>query len=134
MADDDKPRVFLSHSRSEGPFVREVANELQRRGMDARSVTDEQGGDRVEYLPRNVFDSAECVVVFMGAADEPANVYFEIGAALGASKPIVPVYLSEQARGSAPGVVSKLDGIDAHDLKPDQVAEELAHAIGGARH
>jgi hypothetical protein len=130
MADQ---HVFLSYSHDELPFVRSVASELRKRGVDAgfetrESVVGEALWERFTELLR----SSSALVVFIGKTPDSPWMNFEIGAAMGQSKPVVPVFLSRHARQFAPPAVKGLQGIDASNLKPEQVAEEVADVIARA--
>jgi hypothetical protein len=123
-------RVFLSYSHDDQEFVGSVASALRSRGVDA--WFDEQalqpGEDFLSHL-RDSLQAARLVVVFVGRRFDSPWVNFEIGAALGQSKTVLPVFLSHHARESAPPVVTSLHGIEAFDQTPQQVAETIAKAI-----
>jgi hypothetical protein len=79
---------------------------------------------------------AECrvvVIVFVSAtALRSPSINFEIGAAVGGDKKVVPVFLTEAARRDALALLSAVQGIDAHDLKPNEVAAQIADAVAAA--
>lgn len=126
-------RIFLSHTQGETPFVRAVAEALSARGVDTGTDRGsiEAGTDWEENLSQGLASSS-AVVVFLGDSTNSAWMNFEIGAAVGTSKPVVPVFLTHAARESAPGVVARLQGIEAQNLKPDEVAEKIANAVNPA--
>jgi hypothetical protein len=131
MTDTNSTRIFLSHTYDQRPFVREVADELRRRGFDPGAETAElKAGQEVQEQLSQALASSTMFVVFIGKSVDSPWMNFEIGAALGGSKPLLPVFLTEGGRQSAPSVVSKLKGIEAYDLKPDEVAEQIAAAVG----
>jgi hypothetical protein len=76
--------------------------------------------------------ASDVVVVFLGAGDDSPWRNFEIGAAVGGGKRVVPVYVTEGAIRTAPETLMMFEGIDAHDKKPEQVATEIVRAIGVA--
>lgn len=126
-------RIFLSHAESDSPFVHAVAAELRQRGveawLDAESIeSGERFSDQVEAALR----SASVVVAFFGDSSASPWLNFEIGAALGASKPVLPVFLSSAGRNEAPPQLQSLVSIDASDLKPDEVAEGIAETLATA--
>lgn len=123
-------RIFLSYSSDEVPFVRSVAAELRKRGVDPG--VDKSGaepGDLVSSHFYETLQSSSVLVVFVGRSVGSPWTNFEIGAAIGQSKPVLPVFLSHQAREAAPPVVRTLEGIDASNLKPNEVADQIASAI-----
>ena len=121
-------RILISHTSDQTPFAHAVAEELRRRGLDPGSDVD--AASRVNEWIEGL-RSSEVFVVFIGDSVNSPSLNFEIGAAVGGAKHVVPVYLTESARRDAPGVVSQLAGIDAHDLKPDQVAQRIEAAVAG---
>lgn len=123
-------RIFLSYSHDEAPFVRSVAAELTRLGLDARLNHEEADvgepfADRIQEALR----SSSVIVAFLGRALDSPWLNFEIGAALGASKTVLPVFLTAGARVAAPPPVRGFIGIDASNLKPDEVAEEISEHL-----
>jgi hypothetical protein len=123
-------RIFLSYSHDEEPFVRSVAAELARRGLDAKlNHEDIDVGESVTDRIQEALRSSSVLVAFLGPALDSPWLNFEIGAALGASKTVLPVFLTTGAREAAPPPVREFSGIDAANLKPDEVAEEIAAAL-----
>lgn len=123
-------RIFLSYTRDEAPFVRLVAAELTRRGLDARLnheelVVGESVTDRIQEALR----SSSVLIAFLGPALDSPWLNFEIGAALGAAKTILPVFLTAGAREAAPPPIREFTGINASNLKPDEVAEEISEHL-----
>lgn len=128
---DESRRVFLSHTREEQPYVRAVAEELVRHGVDPWSFADQPAaGATVQERVEDALRSSRVVVVFLTrAALASPSLNFEIGAAVGADKPLIPVFLSMAARRAAPRIVLQNAGIEAFDLKPEEVAEQIATAL-----
>jgi TIR domain len=126
-------RIFLSYTDDETPFVRSVAAELVRRGIDARlDIEGLHVGREVSDQLQDALRSSSVLVAFLGRTTDSPWLNFEIGAALGEAKTVLPVFLSSQARESAPPVVRGFHGIDAYDMKPAEVAEGIAGAIAAA--
>jgi hypothetical protein len=59
-------------------------------------------------------------------------VNFELGAAMGQGKNVLPVYLSERARRRSPSLLSDVQGITATDLRPREVASRVAEVVKAA--
>jgi TIR domain len=132
MLDDAK--VFLSYSRDEVPFVRAVADELELRGVDASLAESrlEPAAAFHESLDE-MLGAAKLMILFVSNASlESSWINFEIGAAVGRGKPVLPVFLTETARLAAPSVISGRSGIEAYRLKPDEVAEQILDAVKAA--
>jgi hypothetical protein len=56
-------------------------------------------------------------------------VNFEIGAALGSHKKMLPVFLSKRTRRKAYALLRHLKGILAEGLTPKDIADKVAQAI-----
>jgi TIR domain len=122
-------RIFFSHKLDAMPFVSEVAAELRRRGLNpwiAREQLD-LDDDWHEQLSVALAES-DTFVVFVGPDTRSPWTYFEIGAAVGRAKRLLPVYLTNDVT-NAPPVLARVAGIQAYDLTPDQVAERIAQAV-----
>jgi TIR domain len=126
-------RIFLSYSHDEAPFVRSVAAGLARRGLDAGLNHEEPNvGEPFVDRIQEALRSSSVLVAFFGRALDSPWLNFEIGAALGASKTVLPVFLTTSAREAAPPPVREFSGIDASNLKPDEVAEEISEYLAAA--
>lgn len=125
-------RIFLSYAYDELPFVRSVAGELRKRGVDTGFETREIGPtDLLSEQLGDALRSSSALVVFIGGSADSPWMNFEIGAALEQSKTVLPVFLSQEAREAAPSLIREFHGIDASHLKPDEVAVEIADVIAG---
>ena len=122
--------IFLSYTADEGPFVRSVAAELRRRGIDLSEGSDADVGSRWSEQLQDTMRSASIVVVFLGRAIDSPWINFEIGAAIGQSKIVLPVFLSHDAQDA--GVARHFSGIDASNLKPVEVADQISAVLGVA--
>jgi TIR domain-containing protein len=74
--------------------------------------------------------AATCYVVLISedALSSP-NVNFEIGAALGSHKKLLPVFLSKRAKRKALALLKRRRGILAEGLSPNDIADRVAQAI-----
>jgi hypothetical protein len=126
------PRIFLSYSREEVPFVRSVAAELRARGVDAGWMEEANPDELFSDQLGDSLRTSSLLVVFIGKTVDSPWMNFEIGAAVGSSKVVLPVFLTREAKSLAPAIVSGLESIDASDLKPDQVAEQIANVVSAA--
>jgi hypothetical protein len=126
---DSEHRIFFSHDARAKPFVSRVAAELRRRGIDPW-IADERldpGQDWEEQLS-DALASSDALVVFIDRGANSPNTYFEIGAAVGGSKRVVPVYLTDDTS-AASSFLSEMAGISASSLTPDEVASRIADAV-----
>src|SRR5687767_15451286 len=87
-----KPRVFLSFALEDRLMAAEVARVLSSSGIRVVSMGDaETGNEYTDSVRRALGSSAAVVAVLSGISkrrDIPASILFEIGAAVGAGKPI----------------------------------------------
>jgi hypothetical protein len=116
-----QPQVFLSFSLSDRQFASTVADELQRAGLSVVRMSDLGAGDEYTEEVRGALRRSAAVVVALPEVssrhDVPASVLFEIGAAVGAEKPIYVIVdrPSTKLPFGAPGLqvlpLSRLDEI-----------------------
>jgi nucleoside 2-deoxyribosyltransferase len=90
-----KPQVFLTYALADREFADEVTRELALSGLNCVSMNEfSADGEYTEAIRKAVRQSAAVVAILSGVSrrhDVPANVLFEIGAAIGARKPIYVV-------------------------------------------
>jgi predicted nucleotide-binding protein len=88
----DKPTVFISHSFSDENWVREFANSLQQRGLSVWS--DEPvplGQSWTEAIEKGLRESNFIVLLVTADSLRSPNLFFELGAAMGMGKQLIPV-------------------------------------------
>jgi len=123
-------RIYLSYSSDDRPFVRAVADELRMHGVDAWfDESDIASGDHWQHAQADALRSAKVVAIFIGKRTQTPWMNFEIGAAVGGEKRVVPIYLESTQEGLPP-VLAHFMAIDAHALKPAQVADQIAEVVG----
>lgn len=122
--------IFFSYTADEGPFVRSVAAELRRRGVDLSESSEAEGGSGWSEQLQDAMQAASVVVVFLGRTVDSPWINFEIGAAIGQSKHVLPVFLSHGAQDA--DVARHFSGIDASNLKPVEVADQITELLGVA--
>jgi predicted nucleotide-binding protein len=89
----DKPSVFISHSFSDESWVRQFANSLQERGLkvwfDAHEVP--WGQSLTEAVEKGLRESSVIVCLITPDSLRRPNLFFELGAAIGMGKALIPV-------------------------------------------
>src|SRR5438552_17659079 len=100
----DQFSVFLSFPVADRAFAEQVASALRDSGLEVVSTHDvEPGGDYTNDVRRALAGSKAVVVALTNISKRqeiPASVLFEVGAAVGADKPIFIVL--DQASASLP--------------------------------
>lgn len=90
-----QPQVFLSFALSDRQFASQVADELERAGVAVVRMSDLGPGGEYTAEVRDALRRSAAVVVALTDVsprhEVPASVLFEIGAAVGAEKPIYVV-------------------------------------------
>ncbi len=122
--------VFIAHSTSESVLARRLSRALAHRGIrvagpEKMSLTAEVARQLEEALR-----GAECYIVLVSEeALVSPDVNFEIGAALGGDKKLLPVYLSKRARRKAHPPLKRFRGIMAEGLAANEIADKIARLM-----
>jgi ABC-type branched-subunit amino acid transport system substrate-binding protein len=89
----NRPTVFISHSFSDEGWTREFANSLQQRGvkvwLDSNAI--HAGHSLTEAIEKGLRESNVIALLVTPDTITRPNLFFEIGAALGMGKPLIPV-------------------------------------------
>lgn len=127
------PDIFISYRSDSNSFARAVDHELRRQGVSTSGGGDDRPDMGVSWVDAaaDALDAADALVVIVGDSTSPWQ-YFEIGAAVGSRKRVIPVYLTESAVDSVPSFLMGVRGIEAHDRTPHEVAEEIVRSLGVA--
>ncbi len=90
-----RPRLFLSYARSDSRFGEFLENELKRRGYSIwKDTTDLLPGDDWRRVINEAMDASTHFIVLLSPRSiERPEVNRELGAALHARKPIIPILL-----------------------------------------
>jgi len=124
-----KFNIFISHSRQDREWTRQLTTALRGRGLsvwldeDQIKPGEEWGRKILEGLQKS---SHVVFLVGRGAAGSNA-VALELGMALAAGKRIIPVIDTGVARDDIPGPIRRRQYLKRGD--PKTVAEEIADAI-----
>lgn len=123
------PKVFISYSHSDSEWARELADSIAHMGLSVWfDQTDIKPGQHLaEELEKGLRTSDAVVFLIDPQTLGSANLFFEMGAAVGMNKTIIPVVPA---------------GFDIHELplplrrirylirtSPEQTGKELAAAI-----
>ena len=125
----DKPRVFISHSTVDADWARSFAQALKQRGVAVWfDEFDVHPGDSLrEALECGLRDSDVFVALFDPEYTAKPTLYFELGAAIGMGKKVVPIVPKGLDPGNLPLDV-RLRRYLVRD-SPEHTAEELSNAL-----
>lgn len=87
------PKVFISHSVSDSAWAREFANSLQQRGLRVSfdASANPSGHSWKEAVEKGLRESNVIVLLVTPDTIKRPNLFFEIGAAMGMGKRLIPV-------------------------------------------
>ncbi len=121
--------VFLSHSTAASDWSRRFAHQLRDRGL--RVFYDEESvrpGALVEDAVRNGLRNSEAVVVVLDPSSSSSHwTAFELGAALGMGKAIVPIVSSKVPLDAVPPPLKTLQHVAM--ASPDEAAEQVVRIL-----
>jgi hypothetical protein len=126
------PRVFISYSQPDADWARAFAQALKERGIAVWfAESDIRPGESVRDAIEAALRESDVIVALVdpGHPSKP-NLFFELGAAIGMGKKVVPIVPRSADVGHLP-----------FDLRlrrylfretPEETAEELSHALSAA--
>lgn len=127
-----KRRVFISHSAQDADWARSFAQSLKERGVNVWfDEFDVQPGESLREAVEAGLRNSDVIVTLLGA--EPpsrANVFFELGAAIGMGKKVVPIVSRD--------IDPRLVPLDLRRRRylvrdtPEQTAEEFSNTLQAA--
>lgn len=125
--------IFLSYPREEREWVRRLADALAEHGLRAWYAEAEimPGELWAEGLEEGLRSSTYFVSVVTPESAQSNWAAWELGAALGLHKPIIPIVAADVPFEVIPDPVKRRRYIPKTD--PAAVAEEIAHSIAGKR-
>ncbi len=128
----DKPKVFISYSRPDADWARSFAEALMKLGLNVWFDEFEiQPGESLrDGLESGLRESDVFVVLIDPNYPSKPNVFFELGAAIGMGKKLVPIVPKEVEISSLP-LELRLRKFLVKD-SPEETAEELSHALTAA--
>lgn len=126
-------RVFISHSADDTTFARELARELSELGFQATEWEPPSGPKVEEALHEAIAKASAYIVLISDHALQSPWLHFELGAAMASRRTLVPVYLADKEHVPVPFSLSSVQGIRAVALRPEEVAEQVAKALGHAK-
>ena len=123
------PKVFISYSQSDREWARKFAEAVLSCGIEIWFDQFElKPGDHLQLKIEEGFRKSDVVVLLVQPenANQP-NLFFEIGAALGMDKKIIPVVPEEFEYKKFPSFLQRIQSLVRKS--PEETAEELATAL-----
>ena len=125
----DKPKVFISHSSLDADWARSFAKALQQRGVNVWfDEFDVQPGESLRDALESGLRGSDVFVALVDS-DYPAKpaLYFELGAAIGMGKRVVPIVPKGMDPSNLPLDVRLRRYLVRES--PEHTAEELSNAL-----
>ena len=128
----EKGRVFISHSANDSDWARSFAQALKARGIsvwfDESDVA--PGEARRDALETGLRNSDVLVALLDADSSSKPNLFFELGAAIGMGKQVVPVV----PQGVDPSSLPLNVRVRPYLIRdtPEQTAEELTQTLQAA--
>lgn len=122
-------RVFLSYSRRDADWARSFATALKERGVSVWfDEFDVQPGESLRDALESALRNSDVLVPLLDADNvaRPA-VFFELGAAIGLGKTVVPIVPKELDPSSLPFDLRLRRYLVRES--PEQTAKELSHTL-----
>lgn len=124
--------VFLSYARGDEPVARELTASLgQEQLMGWMDQTDIAAGEAIACKVKESLREASVIVVLLSERSLRNQwVQFEIGAAIGMNKPIIPILIGQPGiEPSLPQWLERTMCVDARGRPMEEVAKKVARAL-----
>lgn len=132
MADRNRPSVFISYSAKDRPWVAEFTSALREAGVEALfDVAEVRPGEPwQEHLESALRTSKTLVLILTPTSVASPWTLFELGAAIGDHKRIIPVMAADLDPGEIPQVLRRYQFLTEPSPREAgrRVAETLAEA------
>lgn len=127
-----KRKVFISHSTTDADWVRSFAQALKERGVTVWfDEFDVQPGESWSDAIEAGLRGSDVLVALVDAeSSSRPNLFFELGAAIGMGKRVVPIVPKDMDPGALPLDV-RLRRYLVRET-PEQTAEELSNTLQAA--
>ncbi len=124
-----EPKLFISHTQQDADLARKLLRALGKLGIDAWTFEDDSTAKHIAAKLEKLRVTSCYVVLVSDKALNSPNVNFEIGAAIGLEKKLIPVFLTRHARRDAPRPLRSRIGIFAEHMSPDDIAARIVGSI-----
>jgi TIR domain-containing protein len=127
-----RPQLFLSYARSDSRFAEFLETELKRRGYSVwKDTTDLLPGDNWRQVINEAMDASTHFIILLSPRSiERPEVNRELGAALQAAKPIIPILLETCDIPAQLGSINHIDWREGQDFAYSTNFACLDEALG----
>ncbi len=125
---EKEPKLFVSYTHQDADLARKLRRALGKLGIETFEDAGYAGHVGAELEKKLRVASCYVVLVSDKSVNSP-NVNFEIGAAIGLEKKLIPVFLTRHARRDAPAPLRTRVGIFAEHMSPDDIAARIVGSI-----
>ena|SRR5437867_12781012 len=137
MPDEHRRSIFISHTSKDSQFARALSDALEKRGLGSWYVRLARTEEDVQRELEQALEQSSVYVFLLSEATMSSPwMFFELGAAMGTGKYVLPVYFSEnawrRARSYIQNSAADVRPINASDLKPTEVADRVVEALDAA--
>lgn len=133
MAKASDRRIFLSFSSADRGLADEINEHLREKGFTTWFLSDATPSQPTrEELEKGLMTADTYVVLLSSRSISSPWVMFEIGAAVGQGKRVLPVLLSRIPAKSLPSVLRGARAVDATGKSAESIAEHVARIVSEA--
>lgn len=132
-----KSKIFISHAGKDRAFAQNLSSALHERGAETWTDADVQPGEHWESSLRKALKQANVVLLLLSNRYKKSDTsLFELGAAMGLDKKIIPVSISSGPK-DLYGLFDKTQVVDGRKMDRERLADMVmaaAHEGGPGRH
>ena len=129
---DPKKNIFISYAQADRDYAEALVESLKLAGSSVWHDKQIGGGDDWDSEIQNALRSASVVVLVVSqAALSSQYVNYEIGSAMSAGIPVIPVLVGEVA--SLPSHLRHIHAVDARGLDSAAIGAKVATALEGLK-
>nr|VFK08271.1 MAG: TIR domain-containing protein [Candidatus Kentron sp. LPFa]VFK24111.1 MAG: TIR domain-containing protein [Candidatus Kentron sp. LPFa] len=120
--------VFLSYSHKDRPWVTEFVSALETSGVKTWSDADIAPGERwQEKMQEALRESSTLIMVLSPNNTQSHWMFFELGAAIGGEKRIIPILLNELDIGRIPVALRQFQAL--RESSPQEAGKRVAEVL-----
>jgi hypothetical protein len=123
------PKIFISYSHSDQEWARQLAEALAKSGLDVwfDEFNIKPGQPLAEALEKGLRESDAVILLINSENVNRPNLLFEIGAAVGMNKPMIPVVSRDLEVHRLPALIQRIRFLLRKS--PEETARELVTAV-----